>query len=87
MVISLLSTSARAVRTTIGTLVVVGTALAPLAEVLSPPVVSVSVEGGQDQDVAALIAGLSAAAPRDRAMAACRLSRLRGQDLSAALQP
>jgi len=85
MISTLLSTSTKTLAAVLSTGITAGAALSAAVGPLAPLVpVAVEVERRQSESVEALVEGLSAAAAHDRAMAACRLGRLRGEDVSAA---
>lgn len=83
MIVTLVTRSAKIFTLVVSTTV---TAIAALSWVLPPhvPGFPVAVEVLQDEDLSRLIAALQSAEAEDRAMAACRIGRLRNRDVGAA---
>ena len=83
MIVTLLSHSAKTLTLVVSTTV---TAMTALSVMLPPhlPGFPVSVQVRQEEDLSQLIAALQSVEADDRALAACRIGRLRRRDVSAA---
>jgi len=83
MISTLLTSSVKTASLVVGVAVTVATAFNAVLPP-APPLLPVAIEVGQAEDLPALIDALASSDAHDRAMAACRIGRLRGVDVSPA---